>query len=51
VETDFDRERTPPASDHWSPPPAEPSYRDEPREQSGPSAEPGPSSSDERQAS
>jgi hypothetical protein len=48
VESDFDRA---PGSEAWSPP-AEPRYRDEPREtQASSEPEPAPPPADERQAS
>jgi hypothetical protein len=54
IESDFDRGERSAASDHWSPPPAEASYRDEPREQpstsSASASESAPPNPDERQA-
>jgi ribonuclease E len=49
VESDFGRSAP---AENWSPPPAEPAYRDEPREpaSSASTSEPAPPSSDERQA-
>jgi ribonuclease E len=49
VESDFGRSAP---AENWSPPPAEPAYRDEPREPaaSPSTSEPAPPSSDERQA-
>ena len=48
AELDFGREHSAP-SEQWSPPPAEPSYRDEPREPSSSTPESPPPGTDERQ--